>query len=77
MIKKLLNLIWRGGVKEIKPPMRQVMSEDEFSKKSLISEEEEYKDMSDMVEEFGSNLEQNDLNSIFDRLEKKQDTDQC
>ena len=77
MIKKLLYLIWRGGVEEIKPPMRQVMSEDEFSKKSLISEEEEYKDMSDMVEEFGSNLEQNDLNSIFDRLEKKQDTDQC
>ena len=38
MIKKLLNLIWRGGVEEIKPPMRQVMSEDEFSKKSLISE---------------------------------------
>ena len=73
MIKKLLNLIWRGGVEEIKPPMRQVMSEDEFSKKSLISEE----DMSDMVEEFGSNLEQNDLNSIFDTLEKKQDTDQC
>ena len=77
MIKKLLNLIWRGGVEESKPPMRQVMSEDEFSKKSLISEEAEYKDMSDMVEEFGSNLEQNDLNSIFDRLEKKQDTDQC
>ena len=71
MIKKLLNLFWRGGVEEIKPLMRQSMHEDEFSKKSLIGEEEEYTDMSNMVEEFGSDLEQNDLNSIFDTLKKK------
>ena len=73
MIKKLLNLFWRGGVEEIKSPMRQSMYEDEFSKKSLIGEEEEYTDMSNMVEEFGSDLEQNDLNSIFDTLEKNTD----
>lgn len=51
------------------------MHEDEFSKKSLIGEEEEYTDMSNMVEEFGSDLEQNDLNSIFDTLKKN--TDWC
>ena len=49
------------------------MHEDEFSKKSLIGEEEEYTDMSNMVEEFGSDLEQNDLNSIFDTLKKNTD----
>ena len=73
MIKKLLNLFWRGGVEEIKPLMRQSMYEDEFSKKSLIGEEEEDTDMSNMVEEFGSDLEQNDLNSIFDTLKKNTD----
>ena len=73
MIKKLLNLFWRGGVEEIKPPMRQSMHEDEFSKKSLIGEEAEYTDMANMVEEFGSDLEQNDLNSIFDTLKKNTD----
>ena len=42
MIKKLLRLFWRAGVEEIKPPMRQLMSEDVFSKRSLIGDEVEY-----------------------------------
>ena len=49
MLKKLVNLIWRGGVQEFKEPKRQLMSEDEFSKKSLIGEEEEYNDMSNFL----------------------------
>ena len=49
MIKKLLKLFWRAGVDEIKPPMRQLMTEDEFSKNSLISDEGDYDDMSQPV----------------------------
>ena len=45
MLKKLVNLIWRGGVQEFKEPKHQLMTEDEFSKKSLIGEEEEYNDI--------------------------------
>jgi hypothetical protein len=71
VIKKLLKLFWRGGVEEIKPPLRQPMSTDEFSKMTLIGEEDEYKGMSDMVEEFGEDLKLDDVDSVFDALEKK------
>ncbi|GIR88059.1 MAG: hypothetical protein CM15mP86_15180 [Gammaproteobacteria bacterium] len=57
MLKKLVNLIWRGGVQEFKEPKHQLMTEDEFSKKSLIGEEEEYDDMSNLIEQFGENQE--------------------
>ena len=50
MIKKLLKLFWRAGVDEIKPPMRQLMTEDEFSKNSLISDEGDYDDMSQLID---------------------------
>ena len=71
MIKKLLKLFWRGGVEEIKPPLRQPMNKDEFSKIPLVGEEDEYKGMSDMVEEFGEDLKLDDVDSVFDALEKK------
>ena len=70
MIKKLINLFWRAGVEEIKPPMRQLMSEDEFSKRSLIGDEEEYDDMSQLINEFGESLEEEEVDSVFDNLKK-------
>jgi len=69
MIKKLLNLFWRAGVEEIKPPMRQPISEDEFSKRSLIGDEEEYNDMSQLINEFGESLEE-EVDSVFDNLKE-------
>ena len=70
MIKKLLRLFWRAGVEEIKPPMRQLMSEDEFSKRSLIGDEEEYDDMSQLINEFGEGLEEEEVDSVFNNLKK-------
>ena len=70
MIKKLLKLFWRAGVEEIKPPMRQLMSKDEFSKRSLIGDEEEYDDMSQLINEFGEGLEEEEVDSVFDNLKK-------
>ena len=72
MIKKLLKLFWRAGVEEIKPPMRQLMSEDEFSKRSLIGGEEEYDDMSQLINEFGEGLEEEEVDSVFDNLKKNE-----
>ncbi len=72
MLKKLVNLIWRGGVQEFKEPKRQLMSEDEFSKKSLIGEEEEYNDMSNLIEQFGENQEFEEVNEVFESLEEMQ-----
>ena len=68
MIKKLLRLFWRAGVEEIKPPMRQLMSEDEFSKRSLIGDEVEYDDMSQLINEFGEGLEEKEVDLVFDNL---------
>ena len=70
MIKKLLKLFWRAGVDEVKPPMRQLMTEDEFSKRSLISDERDYDDMSQLIDEFGESLEEEEVNSVFDNLKK-------
>ena len=70
MIKKLLKLFWRAGVDEIKPPMRQLMTEDEFSKNSLISDEGDYDDMSQLINEFGEGLEEEEVDSVFDNLKK-------
>ena len=70
MIKKLLRLFWRAGVEEIKPPMRQLMSEDEFSKRSLIGDEEEYDDMSQLINEFGEGLEEKEVDLVFDNLKE-------
>ena len=70
MIKKLLKLFWRAGVEEIKPPMRQLMSEDEFSKRSLIGDEEDYDDMSQLIDDFGKNLEEEEVDSVFDNLKE-------
>ena len=70
MIKKLLKLFWRAGVEEIKPPMRQLMSEDEFSKRSLIGDEVEYDDMSQLINEFGEGLEEEEVDSVFDNLKE-------
>ena len=70
MIKKLLKLFWRAGVDEIKPPMRQLMTEDEFSKNSLIGDEEEYDDMSQLINEFGEGLEEEEVDAVFDTLKK-------
>ena len=70
MIKKLLKLFWRAGVDEIKPPVRQLMTEDEFSKNSLIGDEEEYDDMSQLINEFGEGLEEEEVDSVFDNLKK-------
>ena len=72
MIKKLLKLFWRAGVEEIKPPMRQLMSEDEFSKRSLIEDEQEYDDMSQLIEEFGESLEEEEVDSVFNNLKGNQ-----
>ena len=70
MIKKLLKLFWRAGVDEVKPPMRQLMTEDEFSKRSLIGDEGDYDDMSQLVNEFGESLEEEEVNSVFDNLKE-------
>ena len=72
MIKKLLRLFWRAGVEEIKPPMRQLMSEDEFSKRSLIGDDQEYDDMSQLIDEFGENLEEKEVDLVFNNLEENQ-----
>ena len=70
MIKKLLKLFWRAGVDEVKPPMRQLMTEDEFSKNSLISDEGDYDDMSQLIDDFGKNLEEEEVDSVFDNLKE-------
>ena len=70
MIKKLLKLFWRAGVDEFKPPMRQLMTEDEFSKRSLIGDEGDYDDMSELIDEFGESLEEEEVNSVFDNLKE-------
>ena len=67
-----MNLIWRGGVQEFKEPKRQLMSEDEFSKKSLIGEEEEYDDMFNLIEQFGENQELEEVDDVFESLEEMQ-----
>ena len=67
-----MNLIWRAGVQEFKEPKRQLMSEDEFSKKSLIGEEEEYNDMSNLIEQFGENQELEEVDDVFESLEEMQ-----
>ena len=72
MLKKLVNLIWRGGVQEFKEPKHQLMTEDEFSKKSLIGGEEEYNDMSNLIEQFGENQEFEEVNEVFESLEEMQ-----
>ena len=72
MIKKFLKLFWRAGVEEIKLPMRQLMSEDEFSKRSLIGDEQEYDDMSQLIDEFGENLEEEEVDSVFNNLKENQ-----
>ena len=70
MIKKLLKLFWRAGVDEVKPPMRQLMTGDEFSKRSLIGDEGDYDDMSQLIDEFGESLEEEEVNSVFDNLKE-------
>ena len=70
MIKKLLKLFWRAGVDEVRPPMRQLMTEDEFSKRSLIGDEADYDDMSQLIDEFGESLEEEEVNSVFDNLKE-------
>ena len=70
MIKKLLKLFWRAGVDELRPPMRQLMTEDEFSKRSLIGDEGDYDDMSQLIDEFGESLEEEEVNSVFDNLKE-------
>ena len=70
MIKKLLKLFWRAGVEEIKPPMRQLMTEDEFSKNSLIIDEGDYDDMSQLIDKFGKSLEEEEVDSVFDNLKE-------
>ena len=72
MIKKLLKLFWRAGVDEVKPPMRQLMTEDEFSKRSLIGDEQEYDDMSQLIDEFGESLEEEEVDSVFNNLKGNQ-----
>ena len=72
MIKKLLKLFWRAGVDEIKPSMRQLMSQDEFSKRSLIEDEQEYDDMSQLIDEFGEKLEEKEVDSIFNNLKENE-----
>ena len=72
MIKKLLKLFWRAGVDEIKPPMRQLMTEDEFSKNSLISDEGDYDDMSQLIDKFGKSLEEEEVDSVFNNLKENQ-----
>jgi hypothetical protein len=70
VIKKLLKLFWRAGVDELRPPMRQLMTEDEFSKRSLIGDEVDYDDMSQLIDEFGESLEEEEVNSVFDNLKE-------
>ena len=70
MIKKLLKLFWRAGVDEVKPPMRQLMTGDEFSKRSLIGDEGDYTDMSQLIDEFGESLEEEEVNSVFNNLKE-------
>ena len=70
MIKKLLKLFWRAGVDEVRPPMRQLMTEDEFSKRSLIGDQGDYDDMSQLIDEFGESLEEEEVNSVFDNLKE-------
>ena len=70
MIKKLLKLFWRAGVDEVRPPMRQLMTEDEFSKRSLIGDEADYDDMSQLIDVFGESLEEEEVNSVFDNLKE-------
>ena len=48
------------------------MSEDEFIKKSLIGEEEEYDDMSNLIEQFGENQELEEVEDVFESLEEMQ-----
>ena len=72
MIKTLLKLFWRAGVEEIKPPMRQPMSEDEFSRRSLIGDEQEYDDMSQLIDEFGKKLEEKEVDTIFNNLRENE-----
>ena len=67
-----MNLIWRAGVQEFKEPKHQLMSENEFSKKSLIGEEEEYDDMSNLIEHFGEIQELEEVNEVFESLEEMQ-----
>ena len=73
MIKRLLRLFWRGSVEEIKPPLRQLHIEDEFSKKDLIGEEDQYKDMSEMVEEFGKDQKKQEIDTIFQTMKEKKE----
>ncbi len=73
VIKRLLRLFWRGGVEEIKPPLRQLHIEDEFSKKDLIGEEDQYKDMSEMVEEFGKDQKKQEIDTIFQTMKEKKE----
>jgi hypothetical protein len=70
VIKKLLKLFWRAGIDEVKPPMRQLMTGDEFSKRSLIGDEVDYDDMSQLIDEFGESLEEEEVNSVFDNLKE-------
>ena len=72
MIKKLLKLFWRAGIDEVKPPMRQLMTGDEFSKRSLIGDEQEYDDMSQLIDEFGESLEEEEVDSVFNNLKGNQ-----
>ena len=67
-----MSLIWRAGVQEFKEPKHQLMSKDEFNKKSLIGEEEEYDDMSNLIEQFGENQELEEVNEVFESLEEMQ-----
>ena len=66
----MLKLFWRAGVDEVKPPMRQLMTGDEFSKRSLIGDEGDYDDMSQLIDEFGESLEEEEVNSVFDNLKE-------
>ena len=66
----MLKLFWRAGVDEGKPPMRQLITEDEFSKRSLIGDEGDYDDMSELIDEFGESLEEEEVNSVFDNLKE-------
>ena len=70
MIKKLLKLFWRAGVDEVKPPMRQRMSDDEFSKRSLRGDKGNYDDMSQLINEFGESLKEKEVDSVFDNLKE-------
>ena len=46
------------------------MVNDEFSKKTLIGEDEEFKDMSDLAENFSENKE-GEIETVFELLNKK------